>query len=329
MSTVTSTSSFHIRYFNPDTDIPRLVQLLTEVESVDHAGEDTSEESVNAQLELPGHDPIQDRWVAIHLENNEQIIGFGTVWKVPQNTYADMYVCVHPDWRRHGIGSVLLQNVLERAQVLQAKNVLCYADMQHHDVVDFLQKRNCTRVAAYTQMRLAADKPLPQTVWPTGYTTRSYNPIEDFSLLLDMYNRAFQGLWGHWEHTTVENLQEILSGQKPETVFFVIAQNGEVVGTGRGEISEPLSERRGKRTGYLDAPGVVPEHRANGLYLPMLLHAAQMVRDQEPVDIELESWGDDPMVLTQYQEAGFEVMHELGIYRWQNGGQGEIYEMHE
>ena len=309
-------SPFHIRHFNPDTDIPRLIQLLTEVESVDHAGEDTGEETVIAQLALPGHDPLQDRWVATHAENGEQMIGFGTVWKIPQNSYADMYVCVHPLWRKHGIGSVLLQNLLERAQELHAQHMLVYADVQQHEVVAFLQKRTFLQVAAYTQMRLVASKPLPRPEWPTGYTTRVYNPTEDFSLLLDMYNRAFQGLWGHWEHVTEENLQEILAGQKPETIFFVIAQNGEVVGTGRGEISEQLSEQRGIQTGYLDAPGVVPEHRANGLYLPMLLHAAHMVRNQEPVDIELESWGDGSQVLALYQEVGFEMMHELGIYHF-------------
>lgn len=318
MSTEASKSHFHIRPFDLHTDIPRLVQLLTEVENVDHAGEDTSEENAWMQLTLPGHDPTQDRWVATNPENEEQMIGFGTVWKVPQNSYADMYVCVHPAWRRQGIGNVLLQNVLESAQALQAKNVLCYADMQHHDVVDFLHKRDFTQIAAYTQMRLAASKLLPQPVWPTGYTIRVYNPTEDFSLLLDMYNRAFQGLWGHWEHVTAEDLQEILAGQKPETIFFVVAHNGEVVGTGRGEISEQLSERRGTSIGYLDAPGVVPEHRANGLYLPMLLRAVHLVRDRGIVDIEMESWGDDPQVLAQYQGVGFDIVHQLGMYCWQN-----------
>lgn len=316
MSTEIPSSPFHIRHFNPETDIPRFVQLLTEVENSDHAGEDTSEETVVAQLALPGHDPIQDRWVAVHPERDEQMIGFGTVWKVPQNSYADCYICVHSDWRRHGIGSILLQNVLERAQTLQAKNVLCYADEQHHDVVKFLHKRNFEQVAAYTQMRLAADKQLPQSLWPYGYMTRIYNPAEDFSLLLNMYNRAFQGLWGYWEHVTAEDLQEILAGQKPETIFFVIAQDGEVVGTGRGEINEALSQQRGTRTGYLDASGVVVEHRANDLYVPMLLHAAHLVRDQGNIDIELESWGDDPLVLKQYQEVGFEVVRQLSIYRW-------------
>lgn len=317
MSTENSTSHFHIRHFDPDSDISRLVQLLTEVESVDHVGEDTSEETVRMQLTLPGHDAVQDRWVATNSDNDGQMIGFGTVWKIPQNSYADMYVCVHPSWRKHGIGSILLQNVLKRAQELHAQHMLVYADVQQQEVVEFLQKRTFMQVAAYTQMRLVASKQLPRPEWPTGYTTRVYNPDEDFPLLLDMYNRAFQGLWGHWEHVTEENLQEILSGQKPETIFFVIAQNGEVVGTGRGEINESLSEQRGTQTGYLDASGVVAEHRANGLYVPMLLHAAHLVRDQQAIDIELESWGDDPLVLAKYQEVGFEVVRQLGIYRWQ------------
>jgi hypothetical protein len=69
--------------------------------------------------------------------------------------------------------------------------------------------------------------------------------------------------------------------------------------------------------GYLDSPGVVPEQRANNLYLPLLLQAANWVRTQEPVDIEIESYGDDPSVLAQYQEVGFEKIQQQDIYRWQ------------
>ncbi len=33
-------TSFHIRHFAPDTDLPRLVQLYVAAEAVDHTGED-------------------------------------------------------------------------------------------------------------------------------------------------------------------------------------------------------------------------------------------------------------------------------------------------
>jgi ribosomal protein S18 acetylase RimI-like enzyme len=316
MANETTHTLFHFRHFDTSTDIPRLVQLLIEVEDVDHAGEDTSEETVKEHLGLPGHDPTKDRWVVTHPEHEEQLIGFGTVWKVPENKTANIYVCVHPAWRKHGIGSTLLQSVLTRAQELHAQDVIVSADIKNQDATNFLRKRAFSQVSAYTLMKLVASASLPQPTWPIGYTTRIYNPIHDFPLLLDMYDRAFEGLWGHWKPTE-EDLRDILAEQKPETIFLVFAPSGEAVGLGRGEINEQLSARRGTRTGYLDAPGVVPEHRANGLYLPMLLHAARLVRDQEPVNIELESWGDDLHVLAQYQQVGFEIMNQQGMYRWQ------------
>lgn len=300
-----------------DEDLPHLVQLLTEIEQVDHAGEDTSEETLKAQLTLPGHDPLQDRWV-VTSSNSEQMIGFSTVWKIPENNYADIYVAVRPEWRRQGIGSELLQRIVTRAQIYHPRDILVSADAQNESVKDFLRKRAFLPIATYTAMQLASVVDLPQSRLPTGYTLRVYNPANDFPLLLDMYNQAFQGLWGHWEHVTAENLHGMLAEMNPEGIFLLFTQDGEVVGTCRGEISEPLSKQRGTPTGYLDAPGVVPGHRSENLYLPQLLYIAHWTREQERnVPIEIQSWGDDPQVLAQYQQVGFEKMYQQDIYRWQ------------
>ncbi len=308
----------HFRHFDVNNDLPPLVQLLTEIEQVDHAGEDTSEETLKAQLTLPGHDPVQDRWVVTFANNSEQMIGFSTVWKVPENKYADIYVAVHPEWRRHSIGSGLLQRIVTRAQTHHPQDILVGADTQNQVVKDFLCKRAFLPIATYTAMQLASTVDLPQAILPIGYTLRVYNPTNDFSLLLDMYNRAFQGLWGHWEHVTAEYLHGMLEEMNLDGIFLLFTQKGEAVGTCRGEISEPLSRRRGIPTGYLDSPGVVPNYRSENLYLPQLLHVAHLVREQERnVTIEMESWGDDPQVLAQYQRVGFEKMHQQDIYRWQ------------
>lgn len=318
MQSETTEARFHFRHFDKDTDISCLAQLLAEIERVDQAGEDISEETLIAQMTLPGHDPSQDRQVAISHENGEHMIGFSSVWKVPQNKHADIYIGVHPAYRRHGIGSVLLQHTLARAQELHAQDILASVDIQHQEARDFLRRRAFSLTSAYTRMYLAASTPLPQLTWPTGYTIRTYDPTKDFSLLLAMYNRAFQGLWGHWECVTAEDLHGILVDQNPAGIFLLFTQAGEVIGTCRGERSERLSTRRGKPTGYLDCPGVVPEYRDKGLYLPLLLHAAHWIRSQHAIDIEMESWGDDPQVLANYQAAGFAISHQQGIYRWQN-----------
>ena len=292
---------------------------MNETEQVDRTGEDISEEALKAQLSLPGHDPVQDRWVVNPSDDDEQMIGVSTVWNVPQNNLAYIYVGVHPAWRRQGIGSELLQRTLTQAQTHQSQNILVYADVQHQQVKEFLLKRAFLPVAYYTAMELGSTVAIPLSVLPIGYSLRQYNPTSDFPLLLEMYNKAFQGLWGHHEYVTSEEMNNILESEThPEDNFLLFTQNGEVVGTCRGEISEYLSERRGVRTGYLDAPGIVPEHRSKNLYLPLLLHIANWVCKQELVDIEMESWGDDPQVLAQYQQAGFKIMHQQAIYRWQD-----------
>ena len=314
MVSETSEAQIHFRHFDASGDIPHLAQLLAEIEQVDHAGEDISEETLKAQLTLPGHDPFQDRWVVTTSDNERHIIGFSCVWKVPQNAHADIYVGVHPLWRRKGLGCELLQRTLARAQTLQPQEILASVDTQHQEAMNFLQKHAFSPVAAYTEMCCAHSMLLPPPDWPTGYTIHAYNPLHDFPVLLEMYNTAFQGLWGHWETVTAADLQDILTHQNPAGIFLLHTHAGKVVGTCRGEISEPLSARRGRRMGYLDCPGVVPGHRANGLYFPLLLHAAHWVRNQETVDIEVESWGDDPQVIAQYEEVGFTRVRQQITY---------------
>lgn len=288
---------------------------MSEIEQIDQTGEEVNEDMLKTQLALPGHDFVRDRWVAVSSHNDEQMIGFSWVWNVPHNNLAYLHVGVHPIWRRGGIGSELLRRTVIQAQTHHAQIILVYADTQHQQAKEFLLKHAFSPVASYTSMKLASSVELPQSAFPTEYSLHKYNPTTDFSLLLDMYNRAFQGLWGH-QNVTAEELNNILEATGLEGTFLLFTQGGEAIGICRGEISEYLSNRKGTPTGYLDAPGVVPGYRSKNLYLPMLLHSANWVRSQAQVDIEMESWGDDPQVVAQYQQVGFEVMHQQDIYRW-------------
>lgn len=154
----------------------------------------------------------------------------------------------------------------------------------------------------------------PAPVWPTNYIIRAYNPETDFPALLYTYNYCFQGLWGHWETVTEEDMKRLLSGIASDGIFLLFGLDGQPVGVCRAEINEQLSQRRGQRTGYLDSPGVAPSHRQDGLYLPLLLQAIRWIRAQEQIAIELESWGDSEEVLAAYRDIGFVVTRQAIIY---------------
>ena len=81
------------------------------------------------------------------------------------------------------------------------------------------------------------------------------------------------------------------------------------------ERSEQRSARNSLPTGYTDAPGIVPEQRGQGLYLPLLLTAMRWLRDQNCDFMKLESWSDDQDTLALYHNAGFETLRQETSYR--------------
>ena len=57
-------NAFRVRHYVPETDLSPLAHMLTEIESIDRDGEDTSEEYLRASLAWPNYRPAQDVWVA-------------------------------------------------------------------------------------------------------------------------------------------------------------------------------------------------------------------------------------------------------------------------
>ncbi|HLZ57629.1 MAG TPA: GNAT family N-acetyltransferase [Ktedonosporobacter sp.] len=312
MSLHNTEESLHPRHFSPDNDLPRLIQLLTAVEAVDQTGEDISEATQRESLSLPGHDPLQDRWVVEAPGDPDQLIAFGFTWKAPQDDFATIYIVVHPACRLRGIGNILMQHALKRAQSIQALSVQAYASVLHRAGNAFLRKYAFEPVSAYTALHLNADIELPLPFWPAGYTMS--NTARDLATFHYAFNHCFSDLTGH-HIVSEEYMQDILPGQAHDGTFIAYGPDGEIVGICSGRVDEALSARRGYCTGYLDSPGVVPEHRKQGLYLPLLLAAAQQIRSQEVIDIELESWSDSEETLALYQQVGFTTLRKELIYQ--------------
>ncbi len=314
MSTNSAGTQLRFRHFDLTSDISRLANLLAEVEAVDHSGEDISEEALKAQLEWPGHDPVQDRWVVESTGEPDKVIAFCVLWKTPTNRHADITAAVHPAWRQRGIGSELLYYTLKRANELGASEVLAYADVKHEAANTFLRESRFVPVALNTAMYLSIEVPVEVPTWPAGYQVRRYSDVQDFPALLRAFNHCFEGLWGH-HHLSEQELRDWLPSIDLDGTFLLYAPNEDVVGICRAEMTEWLSERYGKRMGYVDAPGIAPAYRAHRLHLPLLLAALQWLRSKEPAAVELESWGDDEQTLALYQSVGFTISRQSAIYR--------------
>lgn len=299
-------AAYVIRPFAPEDDLPRLVRVMAEVEAADHDGEDVSEETLRGHLTLPGHDPARDRWVAVASDEPDTLLGWGFVWVAPGETLATLIGAVHPAWRGKGIGGQLMALVLDRARELGATRAGAYVGSRNEAAGAFLRRRGFAVVSANTLLRIASNMSLLEADIPAGYTVRTYADNPDPALFQRAVNRCYEGLWGH--HTVPEEVvAEWLPTLDPASIYFLIGPDGDVAGTVR-------TERYGEPVGYVDAPGVVPEHRQDGLYVPLLRAAMRRLRERTPSAIELESWGDAPETLAQYEALGFAVVRQAVAY---------------
>lgn len=303
-----------IRSFSPDQDIPRILSLRASAEAIDQVGIDISEQALRAQLNLPGHDPVHDRWVVDAPVGSSSLIASALVRLSPGASIADANIIVHPDWRRLGVGSAFLSKITERARQLNAESIEICANGRHFAAPGFLQKHGFIPQGAYTELRLTDDVRLPPVVWPYGYSMCPYTEVQDLSILTQAMNLSYIPLWGHQE-VSEDEMASWLPNFNQQGLFLVFSEKGRVIGISRVESSPERSLKNGKPTGYIDAPGIVPQHRRLDLYRALILTGIRWLHEQDQTLIEMESWGDKLEVLKMYRELGFKDMRQLVCYK--------------
>jgi mycothiol synthase len=304
-----------IRSFSSKADIPRLLSLYQVINASDPDGVKVDEQVLRTQLNLLGHDPLKDRWVIDHPEDPSSLIATALIRRSPHSNIADANIIVHPSWRRQGVGSRLLVIVIQRAQELDASAVQIYANPKHPAAPGFLRKHGFITQGAYTEMQLAADTRLPPVIYPFGYTMRTYAEVQNISTLTEAMNLSYIPLWGHHEVSEAE-MASWLPGFDQHGLFLVFSEKGRVVGISRTEPSAERTFKNGMPTGYIDAPGVVPQHRRLDLYRALVLSGIRWLHDQGQSIIEMESWGDKLEVLKMYRELGFTDIHQRVCYQF-------------
>jgi len=306
------TSTFTFRPFDPAQDFPALVALINAIDAVDQSGEATSEEQQRAQVAWPGRDLPRDRWLTTSIADPDQLLGFGDSWKMPTTDRADIYVGVHPAWRRHGLGRELLSRTLARAHEQGATSVAVYADRTQPAAHPFLLAHGFQVAGAYHELRAPIPPSIPAPQWPTGYTLHRFSDLLDVTLVVQALNRSYDDLFGH-KIVTEADVRRILTFTAPDNVLLLFDPVG-IAGICRVQPNWETPASGAEQVGYLDA-GLVPTHRQPPIYRALVLAGLQRLREHEQREVVIESFSEPTPAITSYQELGFAIRRHSIAYQ--------------
>jgi len=304
---------FEIRHYEPKNDLAPLSKMLTEIETIDQDGEDTSEEYLLASLQWPNYRPAQDVWVAL---NDGQLVGYGVALEQPSQ-HCTIYIVVHQSQRRKGLGSQLLEKVLARASELQSKNILVYANEHNEGSKQFLKKHGFVLVGSSGSMKVAASGEIPTYELPAGFSLKHYSDVNEPRLLLQALNICYLDMWGH-QHNDQPSDEDLKSPRflkyyNANDILLLFDEKNEVIGICSMK-SEGKQEANGEVSDLLDGPGIIKPQREQDYQRQLVLAGMRHLRKKGSRPITLEFWGDTDQALESYRELGFEMVNQFLTY---------------
>jgi len=313
MKATVMSSSFYIRHYVPEMDMHSLHLMLTEVESVDRDGEDTSEEYLLAALQWHNYRPSQDVWIA---EADGKLVGYGVALEQPSQR-CTIYVVVHPSQRRKGLGGQLLELTLNRAREIGSKDILVYANGHNEGSNIFLKYHGFQQVGSSGSLKAPASINMPAFELPAGFVIKRYSEVNEPRILLKALNVCYEGMWGH-QHNYNPSKEELalprfLKYYDAEDILLLFEEKDSILGICSLK-SEGKKEGNGEVSDLLDGPGIVQEYREKGYQRQMVLAGIQHLRKNRTRPVTLEFWGDNESALNIYRELGFEMLNHLFTY---------------
>ncbi|MEW5938912.1 MAG: N-acetyltransferase [Chloroflexota bacterium] len=307
MNKKTIMPNFTIRHYNPETDLASLSRLLTEIESIDRDGEETSEEFLRSMKDWPNYDPANNAWV---VELNGAFVGYGQV--IPRTgSPSAIYAAVHPTQRRQGLGSRLLTLALSRLDANSYyRKILIYANGHNAATIAFLNHHGF-EVAGTSGVMFAPVTDLTQAEIPAGFSLRRYLDLGDPQILVQALNECYKDQVGH--HQNVTSADRFLNYYGKDGIHLLFDDRDKLIGICAAK-PEGKTDERGT-SDLLDAPGLVKEVRQRGYQHFFTLAVMNWLREQAARPITLEYWGDDEKAIAIYRELGFELVNEQLTYQ--------------
>jgi mycothiol synthase len=223
--------------------------------------------------------------------------------------------CVHPEFRGLGIGTSLLENIVERAQAEMELTdpdvrVFIQSTINNKDEAGhvLLQSEGYSPIRYYWRMEIKLQVAPSAVTFPAGIKLRSFIQDEHAVAVWQADDEAFRDHWGSHDRTYEEWSHGKFGNPNFDPTLWMIAWDGE-------QIAGFSQNRYRKGIGWIGTLGVRRPWRKIGLGLALLQHSFGEFYKRGTTTIGLGVDASNPTGATRlYQRAGMYVASEFATY---------------
>ncbi|WP_086821817.1 mycothiol synthase [Allokutzneria sp. NRRL B-24872] len=268
---------------------------------------------VAAAAEVDGRAPIGEH-VLLNLDAGDHlvateraggpVVGYAFLDRTGDNDgNAVAELAVHPERRRRGTGSALVEGVL--AKVSDGAELRIWAHGETPAATRLAEKFGLRRARELWRMRRSLAEPLPTREAPEGVVLRTFRPGEDEAAMVAVNNRAFswhpeQGGWTEADVRTRE-AEEWFDANG----FFLAEKAGEVVGFHWTKVHPASPGTGGEPIGEVYVVGIDPDAQGGGLGSVLTLAGLHHLRSLGLPAVMLYVEADNAAAVRVYEKLGF------------------------
>ena len=291
-------------------DFENYAQLHIETAKLDPAWHPISNQLLAETLGHPSFHPHNDLFLA---EEDQNLIGFVSVFLEPGIGRALLDGLVHPGYRRRGVATALFEKAIARARVAGIKTAQISVPETNSAAKQLLSGLGLKVFRSFIGYRLdISDHRIP-VIEPGKYIFRSLRPGEEVDLT-DIQNRSFADTWGFNPNTLAEIIYRVNSSSCKHENIIMVYLGDRPVAYCWTRFQTAGDSFDGKKKGEIHMLGVDPEFRKQSLGSKVLAAGLTYLKKNGIGMVELTADGEMPAALALYDSAGFKRYLKIEWY---------------